>query len=233
MLKKIGTTKTKSEQAYQAIKDSIIKNELLPGMEISIGSLADSLGISHTPVREAVARLNADGLVNYEAHKKLSVSKITEEDVSQIYELRRLLEPYAASRVIAALPNDLKLEQRLQKILEKATQILQSDIEHINYRDYLEIDNELDKAFIRSAGKTLLREVLTLVGERSVRIRTFAEAVSNNKQSEMMRLVTEEHLSIIQALLEENTEITKVRVLEHLKNGEARTLNAIRNKLGF
>ncbi len=64
MLPKINKTKTKSEQAYEVIKESIIKNELLPGEEISIDSLASSLGISHTPVREAVARLGNDGLIN-------------------------------------------------------------------------------------------------------------------------------------------------------------------------
>ena len=93
MLQKINRTQTKGEQAYQVIKASIIKNELLPGREVSIDSLANSLGISHTPVREAVARLGNDGLINYEAHKKLKVSQISADHVSQIYEVRKLLEP--------------------------------------------------------------------------------------------------------------------------------------------
>jgi DNA-binding GntR family transcriptional regulator len=231
MLPKINKTKTKSEQAHEVIKESIIKNELLPGEEISIDSLASSLGISHTPVREAVARLSNDGLINYEAHKKLRVSKITPEDVRQIYEVRRLLEPYAATRVIDAAPKDPSMMKDLRRLFAKASQVCNSDHDRIDTKAYLEIDARIDEIFLRSAGQTLFGEVYNLVEERSLRVRTFAEAVSSDSQAELMRLVTAEHLSILEALIEGNIDIAKVRVLQHLKNGEARTLKALQEKL--
>jgi DNA-binding GntR family transcriptional regulator len=231
MLPKINKTKTKSEQAYEVIKESIIKNELLPGEGISIDSLAGSLGISHTPVREAVARLSNDGLINYEAHKKLRVSKIIPEDVRQIYEVRRLLEPYAAIRVIDAAPKDPSMMNDLRRIFEKASQVCNSDNDRIDTQAYLDIDAQIDEIFLRAAGKTLFGEVYNFVEERSLRVRTFAEAVSSDSQAELMRLVTAEHLSILEALIEGNIDIAKVRVLQHLKNGEARTLKALQEKL--
>ena len=231
MLPKINKTKTKSEQAYEVIKESIIQNELLPGEEISIDSLANSLGISHTPVREAVARLSNDGLINYEAHKKLRVSKIIPEDVRQIYEVRRLLEPYAATRVIDVAPKDPLLMKDLRRLFEKASHVCGNDKDRIDTKAYLEIDAQIDEIFLRSSGKTLFGEVYNLVEERSLRVRTFAEAVSSDSQAELMRLVTAEHLSILEALIEGNIDIAKVRVLQHLENGEARTLKALQEKL--
>jgi|GEM_PF-7003504 len=85
--------------------------------------------------------------------------------------------------------------------------------------------------FLRSASKTLFGEVYNLVEERSLRVRTFAEAVSSDSPAELMRLVTSKHLSILEAFIEGNIYIAKVRVLQHLKNGEARTLKALQQKL--
>jgi DNA-binding GntR family transcriptional regulator len=233
MLQKINRTQTKGEQAYQVIKASIIKNELLPGREVSIDSLANSLGISHTPVREAVARLGNDGLIDYEAHKKLKVSQISADDVAQIYEVRKLLEPYAAANVIAGFSADPDLKPMVRRLLEKAVGLCRGVTEPIDYAAYLQIDADLDEIFIRSTDNALFREVYRLVGERSLRVRTYAEAASNSPPVEMMRQVTEEHVSILEALLEANSDIARARVLQHLGNGERRTLNTLRNKLGM
>ena len=149
----------------------------------------------------------------------------------QIYEVRRLLEPYAATRVIDAAPKDPLLMKDLRRLFEKASQVCNSDNDRIDTQSYLDIDARIDEIFLRSAGKTLFGEVYNFVEERSLRVRTFAEAVSSDSQAELMRLVTAEHLSILEALIEGNIDIAKVRVLQHLKNGEARTLKALQEKL--
>ncbi len=231
MLRKINETKTKSEQAYQAIKDSIIKNELLPGEEVTIGMLADLLGISPTPVREAVARLSSDGLINYTAHKQLMISGITEKDIHQIYEVRRLLEPYAACRVIDLIDQNPELEPHIGRVLKKAVSICETAWDELDYNDYLEIDGKLDEFFISAAGETLFREVYLIISARSKRVRTFAEAASATKPTKMMHTVTLEHVSILKAILEKDQELTQMHVLRHLKNGEERTIKAVREKL--
>ena len=112
-------TKTLREQAYRRIKKLILQNGFMPGEYLSINSLATALGISHTPVREALARLQTDGLIHYESHKRLRVSDITEEDISQVYNLRKLLEPYAARLVIKAISGKLSPKEKVLKVYEK------------------------------------------------------------------------------------------------------------------
>ena len=69
--------RTLRDRAYNAIKKSILSNEMLPGQSFSIGSLAGELGISETPVREALVKIKAEGFIEYEPHKKPLVAKIT------------------------------------------------------------------------------------------------------------------------------------------------------------
>jgi len=222
---------TLREKAYKAIKDSILKNELLPDQVFSINSLARDLGISQTPVREAVSRLGADGVIDYEPHKRLRVAKITEEDVGQVYQVRRLLEPCAAGLAATSISQDSRLNGYLQAVKKKAEGVCRRTSDAIQHEEYLEIDLKLNEILMEAVGNTLLREVLLFVGDRSLRIRTFAEATMKALPSRIIHLVTEEHLTIIQAILDGNPEEAREKVLQHLTNAEHRTVQAIRNRL--
>jgi len=224
-------TKTLREQAYRRIKKLILQNYFMPGEYLSINSLATALGISHTPVREALARLQTDGLMHYESHKRLRVSDITEEDVSQVYDVRKILEPHAVTLVIASLSKDSRLVAPVERLREKAEEISKTTPKEIDFEEYLQIDLTLNDIFTEAAGKTLFHDVLTLVEDRSLRIRMFAESASKNNWNNMIHSITKEHLEIIDALLERDTAEAKAAVLNHLKNGELRTLEAIKVRL--
>ena len=224
-------TKTLREQAYRKIKKLILQNDFMPGEYLSINSLATALGISHTPVREALARLQTDGLIHYESHKRLRTSDITEEDVSQVYDVRKILEPHAVTLVIASLSKDSRLVATVERLREKAEEISKATPEEISFEEYMQIDFTLNDIFTEAAGKTLFHDVLTLVEDRSLRIRMFAESASKNNSSNMIHSITKEHLEIIDALLERNTAEAKAAVLNHLKNGELRTLETIKIRL--
>jgi DNA-binding GntR family transcriptional regulator len=224
-------TRTLHEQAYRKIKKLILQNDFMPGEYLSINSLATALGISHTPVREALARLQTDGLIHYESNRRLRVSDITEEDVSQVYDVRKILEPHAATLVIASLSKDSRLMTTVERLREKAEEISKATPEEIDFEEYLQIDLTLNDIFTEAAGKTLFRDVLTLVENRSLRIRMFAESASKNNSGTMIHGITKEHLEIIDALLERDTAEAKAAVLNHLKNGELRTLKTIKVRL--
>ncbi len=236
MVQKVESA-TLRERAYRAIKDSILRNELLPGEVLSIDSLAKALGISQTPVREALTKLSADGLVEYERNKGFRVASITEDDVHETYEVRRLLEPYAASLVAKKVSTDPSLERRLHELRKTAETIqkLATGVKALNpsqYEVYMGIDLRLHKIMLEAVGQSLLGSVLDLVGNHSLRIRSFAEASSNHFDSEAILTVTGEHLAIIEALLSQDPESVQELVWQHLSNAEARTLRAISNLAG-
>ncbi|GAA3205281.1 GntR family transcriptional regulator [Actinocorallia longicatena] len=87
-----------ADTAYDALRRMILEREILPGARLGEAELAQALGLSRTPVREALQRLDSDGLVEVLPHRGARVARWSESDIAEIFELRCLLEPYAAAR---------------------------------------------------------------------------------------------------------------------------------------
>ncbi|MFA7579977.1 GntR family transcriptional regulator [Castellaniella sp.] len=90
------------QQAYQYILNGILSGELTAGMRIPTESVAEVLGISRTPVRDALRRLEGDGAVMISANRGAAVAKYSRAEVAQLIEMRAVLEGLAAR---CALPN--------------------------------------------------------------------------------------------------------------------------------
>lgn len=224
---------TLSDRVYRSIKSSIINNHFLPGEKLSITFLSSSLGVSQTPVREALGRLSADGLIDYEPHKRPRVSEITEEEVHQVYEIRRLLEPHATELVIGTMAQNRDIKDSLETLLKRAEDICQSKLGDVDIDTYLSIDLELYDILLSISGETLFGDVLAFVGDRSIRIRTFLEAGSEELAQRVIHEITQEHLHIIQALLHQNKPEALKYVAQHLNNGEVRTMAALTKRMAI
>ncbi len=88
---------TKAEAVYDEIRRRILSGMLEPAAPINQEALAPELGVSVTPVREAVRRLAAEGLVQFQAHKTVIVAPLSRDELREIYAVRLQLDPYAAS----------------------------------------------------------------------------------------------------------------------------------------
>lgn len=87
-----------AESVYEHVLDAILSGTLAGGVELSEVALAAELGVSRTPVHEALRRLATDGLVTVESNRQARVASFGRRDVVEIYEMRGLLEPAAAER---------------------------------------------------------------------------------------------------------------------------------------
>ncbi len=88
-------TGTLSKQVYARLRERFLRGEYLPGSRLFEDELAREYGISLTPIREAMHRFQADGLVVRKEHRALYVRSFTLEEAHNVYEMRSLLEPYA------------------------------------------------------------------------------------------------------------------------------------------
>ncbi|MVZ99108.1 FCD domain-containing protein [Actinomadura sp. LD22] len=93
-----------TDTAYDAVRRMILSGEAAAGSRLGEAELAETLGLSRTPVREALQRLGADGLVEVLPHRGARVVQWTRRDLEEIFELRSLLEPYAAARAARMAP---------------------------------------------------------------------------------------------------------------------------------
>jgi DNA-binding GntR family transcriptional regulator len=84
------------QTAYEAIFDRIVDGDVAPGERISPAAIAESLGLSRMPVRDAVIRLATEGFVTMSANRGVFVSRFTAEEIISVFEMRSLLESHAA-----------------------------------------------------------------------------------------------------------------------------------------
>jgi DNA-binding GntR family transcriptional regulator len=200
------------------IKQLILTNRLRPGQSIVIDRLASDLGVSHTPVREALAMLQHDGLVIMRPYGNPQVAPIDNTDVRDAWEMRLLLEGWAIEQATTTiLDEDL---DRLEASLADARQ----DALRSNYDSHLESDVAMHNLIMRAADNKLFDRLAQLVSDQSVRIRSLVEAIAS---AEEVLIIIDEHCAILEAWRMRDVEQTRERLLAHLEAGMKRTLDAL------
>jgi DNA-binding GntR family transcriptional regulator len=135
----IDKTQPPVEQAYQYVLQSIMSGELTPGMRIPAEAVAEALGVSRMPVRDALRRLEGDGAITIFANRGASVAQFSREEVVELIEMRAVLEGHAAR---AALPklgaDDLEELDQLKLRMERASSDLSKwMLRHDEFHNYL------------------------------------------------------------------------------------------------
>ena len=207
------------DQIYEAIQQSIVNNSYKPGEELQIDRLAGEFGVSTTPIREALIRLESSGLVQLIPNKGARVTAFREEDIRDTWEVRKLLEPYAAG-----LTAELNLIQEIQE-LNAAFDMLERGSQDGNL--YIQSDIHLHELLYSHLSNELLKETLHNILQRSMRMRYFAEDVSKMHDRVVQEVIIE-HKRILQALTARDREKTVEAVRLHIENGERRALLAIK-----
>lgn len=114
-----------NQQAYDILKEKIIKKELLPGTRLVDSQLAEDFGISRTPLRDAIRKLAEEGfVVNHPMKKGYYVYQPSAKDINEIFEMRLILDLAAATKLIREI---LPREPQRLRILEEVYQAECSD----------------------------------------------------------------------------------------------------------
>jgi DNA-binding GntR family transcriptional regulator len=206
------------EQVRIQIKQLILTNRLRPGQPIIIDRLASELGVSHTPVREALAMLEHDGLVITRPYGTPQVAEITSDDVRDAWEMRLLLEGWAVRKATHRLSEDDF--DRIEESLARARQ----DAELSVYDTHLESDITMHDMILQTADNKLFHRLARLVGDQSIRIRSLVEAIASVEE---VLTIVDEHFAILEVLRARDQELAHERLVAHLQSGMERTLVAL------
>lgn len=209
------------DQLYDALRDLILKNVYRPNAVLQIDRLAEEFSVSATPVREALVRLEAEGLVRLIPNKGALVTDIREEDIRNTWEMRQLLEPYAAGQSTNLISGS--------EILELEEKILSLRDQPFDNEKYVECDTRLHEILYTHLTNTMLVETIRRVHQMSIRIRYFPEG-SGRLHERTVHEVIQEHLAILAAIRTRNASSISEQVLSHLKNGEKRAMAALSGK---
>lgn len=159
--------KSLSTIVYEDLKMQILNNKLLPGDKLIEMDIAHDLGVSRTPVREALAKLNADGLAENFPRKSYIVSKISLKKAKELYDVRTALEPLAVKFLA-----EEGITKRNMELEDIATRLIVS----IEDNDIPFAKKEITRwnnALIKLTKNTILRDTLYIVNERLYRFANF------------------------------------------------------------
>ncbi len=150
------TTRSPSltDQAVDAIRDAVRAGALVPGELYSVYRLADDLGISRSPVREALLRLAETGIVRFERNRGFRIVPPDPRDLAEIFAVRLALEVPAAAR--AAASADAVLSRALRAELAAMTKAAAAASE----RDFMVHDQRLHRLILDAAGNRRARDVI-------------------------------------------------------------------------
>lgn len=206
-----------SDRAYRALRDDIIGWELPPGTVLGEVEQSERLGVSRTPLREALSRLVADGLVATQAGRGLVVTAVSVDNIRELFEVRRALEEQAA-RLAARRPDPSVFAQLEQEFLAVPELLASDDPSRHRYYDLV---GRFDDAMDDAVQNPYLVSALKALRTHLVRIRRLAmDDVSRLRQA------AAEHLLIVQAILTGDADLAAHATHVHLHNALSSVLAA-------
>ncbi|UCM91433.1 GntR family transcriptional regulator [Streptomyces marincola] len=207
-----------AEVAYELIRRRLVDHEIPPGSRMNINTLAAELDVSPTPLREALARLEAEGLVVKRSLAGYAAAPLLgPRDLDELFDVRLLLEPAVAARAAdRTAPGDLV---RLAGTLAE-TEAARDDGSRESMLVYLRNDAAFHDGIAALGGNALLRTTLCRLHAHAHQYRLFFRAG-------MARATLVEHERILQALRERDADTAAARMRTHLRRARERLAGAV------
>ncbi|TWV45037.1 GntR family transcriptional regulator [Streptomyces misionensis] len=178
-----------ADRVYTHVKQGVLDRSYEGGTLLTEGELAEAVGVSRTPVREALLRLEVEGLIRLYPKKGALVLPVSAQEISDVVETRLLVEEYAARKAVPAPPG---LVERLAELLEQQkAQVASGDLAAAAATDRC-----FHAEIVRSAGNEILSRLYDQMRDRQLRM---GVAVMYSHPDRVARTLAE-HEEILQAL---------------------------------
>jgi DNA-binding GntR family transcriptional regulator len=205
-------SKTKNVAVYRKLRQSIIKGRLKPGQKLVMADLAKKFGLSETPVREAIRRLESDGFVHFTPHMGAVVTRIDEGKLVEIYLIRMELEALATRLAIA------HIAERDIEFLDARNHDMETAIRQSKYESIGSLNKDFHLRIYKAAPFPLLYKMICDLWDTFERWPCVFSYVP-----ERAAAAVEEHWKIIQALREKDAD----QADRLIKEQKERTMEAL------
>ncbi len=209
------------EVVYERLKKGIQRGEFKVKERLIEQRLAKDFGVSRTPIREAISRLEHDGLVDKTPQGGVMVRGTTKEEIEEIFGLRAIMESYAAS--LATERVDEEVLHRLQVIIDKSEGALQQR----NVNRFIQLNSEFHEIIYRESRSEKLYQMINDMRDYFYKYRVLIL-----KMEGMPDISLQDHKRMLQAMREGDTQKVEQLVKEHILRGRESLLREIeRGKL--
>jgi DNA-binding GntR family transcriptional regulator len=209
-----------NDQVFNEIRRAIISGVVAPGARLVISELASSFGTSLTPVKEAVAKLEAEGLVTVTPRVGTFVSSLEYDEVKELFEVRLMIELYAAEKNV-----ELITESQIQN-LNRLVSELASHVDgnhYTNFSEYIEKEYYFHQHFVELCGNRRLLSIYRKLDAHLMITRAYYL-----KRVEGAVQATKEHQTIVQYLEEGDLESLQKLLRDHVSHGMTNVLQAMK-----
>lgn len=211
--------KSLKENIYDILKNEIILGDLKPGYHLLENQLAKKFNVSKIPVREVLIRLEKEKFIKITPYKGAIVRDVTIEEIENICEMRKILEPIALEESFEAIS-----ESKLIKLKEELLKFEDRKVNKKNKLDFLNLDITFHSLLRQNSKNKLLVKLLYDFQLNSARWIKYSLPISSFKNN------IEEHRKIIDCILDKNLELARQELVNHLNKAKERLITEIKNK---
>lgn len=194
------------DDAYDVIFRMLMRRQLEPGAKVSVDALARELGVSQTPVREAMSRLEVQGLlvrrhlVGYSAAPQMDADRLR-----QLYDLRLLLEPHVAAEAARVMPADKIME--LAELNANMSGVSSDDVDR--YPQFAEWDSQFHDLIATGGGNDMIRDALKGIHIHAHLFRSCYHATATTDANH-------EHVRILDAIRDRDPDMAAQAMRRHI-----------------
>lgn len=201
---------------FKKLRRAILLEELKAGERLTEIHLADKLGVSRTPVREAIRKLELEGLVFMIPRRGAVVADINEKSLKDVLEVRRVLDVLSAELACERIDEDGK------KALKEACLEFEKAAKGGNLRDIAQKDVALHNIIVEATGNMTLRQMIDNLAEQMYRYRV--KYLRDDSQYEML---SKEHQALCQSIISGDREMAGRYAKQHIDNQEKAILSRL------
>ena len=204
---------------FNTLRQAILRGELKPGERLMEIHLAEKLGVSRTPIREAIRKLELEGLVTMIPRRGAEVARITEKNLRDVLEVRRELDAFSCELACDRITKQ-EGEELYRACEEFAAATATRDATVIAAADV-----KLHDIIVNAAGNERLTEILNNLSEQMYRYRfEYIKDTSNYEK------LVEEHRIIYESILKKDKQTAARTARVHIDNQERSILNLLRGE---
>lgn len=207
------------EVVCETLRDAVRRGILQPGERLMEIQLAEDLGVSRTPVREAIRKLEMEGYVIMMPRRGTYVADLSIRDINEVFEIRTSLESLA-SGLAAERINEEELEKLQRLLVEIGAYIKSGDMESI-----VRTDTEFHDLLYQASRNTRLVGIISNLREQLTRFRTTSMSFPGR-----LKATLEEHRKIVEAIAQGDEKAARKAAEHHMEKSEQTLLASMKSK---
>ena len=212
IMNKISTEEL-SAIVYKRLKTAITTRLFAPGERLNLPVLAEQWGVSQTPIKDAVVRLSAEGLVTVRPKVGTFVMPFTKQDMLELFDVRLILETGICHEVCRHITNEQI--DLLEQIYERSEEELAKPPEQFNFFQFNDLDAQFHETLVAAAGNGKMLQIYKTLNFHTQSARYF-----HNRYKEKIKAGQEQHKEVIQALRKRDSEKFKALLTRHILEGK-------------